>query len=80
MSSAKLSQKHQIVIPREIRASLQLTAGSVISILALDNHRAMIVAEPKSAVAALKGLGAEEWTKLGGASKYIHEERKSWKK
>lgn len=78
MPRVKLSKKYQVVIPKEIRLKLGLQAGSIISLYPLDDKRAVLVRQPKDYVAALEGLGAEVWRSLGGADKYIKEERASW--
>ena len=78
MATARLSTKHQIVIPKEIREKLKLKNGQRISIYPIDEDTAMILKEPVDPVKALEGLGADIWKKLGGTDKYIREERASW--
>ncbi len=80
MRIATLSQKYQIVVPRKVRDRLRLKAGAKIAIHPLDDMRAVIVKQPADYVKALKGLGKEVWEELGGAEKYIEEERSLWDK
>lgn len=80
MSKAKLSKKYQIVIPKEVREKMHLSAGVQVAVYPVDENRAMIVKRPKDYVKSLRGLGKEVWEALGGADKYIKEERASWDK
>lgn len=80
MTKIKLSRKYQIVIPKEVRNKLRLQAGAIIAMYPLDEQRAVIYKHPKSYADALQGLGKELWQKLGGADKYIREERASWRR
>ena len=78
MTKAKLSKKYQIVIPKDVREKMRLTAGAQVAVYPVDENRAMIVKRPKDYFKALRGLGKEVWQALGGADKYIKEERASW--
>ncbi len=80
METAKLSQKYQIVVPKEVRRRMRLEAGSRIDIYPLDENRAILMRRSSSSVQSLKGLGKEVWQKMGGAEKYIKQERGSWRK
>lgn len=80
MTNIKLSSKNQVVIPKEVRKKLGLKAGATIAIYPIDEQRAVLVKRPKSYADALEGLGKEVWDALGGADKYIKEERASWEK
>ncbi|OGQ44656.1 MAG: hypothetical protein A3H42_05980 [Deltaproteobacteria bacterium RIFCSPLOWO2_02_FULL_46_8] len=79
MKTAKLSQKNQIVVPKEVRKRLKLSAGMNVSIYPIDDYSAVIVRHPTDYVQALKGLGKDLWDRLGGVE-YIKRERKSWDK
>jgi len=59
---------------------MKLGVGSEVAVYPLDEERAMLVKRPKDYVKALRGLGKEVWQALGGADKYIREERASWDK
>lgn len=80
MDTAKLSRKYQIVVPKEVRKKMNLHVGERVAVYGVDENRAMLVRRPKSYADALQGLGKEVWEALGGADKYIREERASWDK
>ncbi|OGL88807.1 hypothetical protein A3I42_04015 [Candidatus Uhrbacteria bacterium RIFCSPLOWO2_02_FULL_49_11] len=80
MGIATLSQKYQIVVPREVRDRLRLKAGAKIMIHPLDDTRAVLTKHPTDYVQALQGLGKEVWQSLGGTDTYILQERSSWDK
>ncbi|MBI3290806.1 AbrB/MazE/SpoVT family DNA-binding domain-containing protein [Candidatus Falkowbacteria bacterium] len=80
METAKLSRKYQIVVPKEVRKKMNLRVGERVAVYGVDENRAMLVRRPKSYADALQGLGKEVWEALGGADKYIREERASWDK
>ena len=80
METAKLSRKYQVVVPKEVRKKMNLRVGERVSVYSVDENRAMLVRRPKSYADALQGLGKEVWEALGGADKYIREERASWDK
>ena len=79
METAKLSQKHQIVVPSAVRRKMKLRAGSRISVYVVDEDRALLVRHPESRVDALRGLGKDVWRTLG-ATRYIKQERASWRR
>ena len=80
MAKIKISSKNQIVIPSEVRERLNLKKGASVSIYAVDNNHAILLKHPaqKDYVESMVGLGKEIWDELGGADKYIKEERNSW--
>ncbi|HEX9830381.1 MAG TPA: AbrB/MazE/SpoVT family DNA-binding domain-containing protein [Thermodesulfobacteriota bacterium] len=80
MDSTKLSKKYQIVVPKAVREKMKLRAGEEVHMYSVDENRALLVKQPKDYVAALEGLGKEVWQALGGADKYLKEERASWQK
>ncbi len=80
MDTAKLSRKYQIVVPKEVRKKMNLRVGERVAVYGVDENRAMLIRRPKSYADALQGLGKEVWEALGGADKYIREERASWDK
>ena len=80
MDTAKLSKKYQIVIPREVREQMGLRIGESVAVYSVDKQRAVLVKHPSNYVQVMKGLGKEMWKKLGGTSRYIRQERASWKK
>lgn len=59
---------------------MKLKAGTSVMLYPLDDSSAMLVKEPRKTVATLRGLGKEVWQSLGGADRYIKQERASWDK
>ena len=80
MPITTLSKKYQIVLPREIREQMSLEVGTQVALYPLDENRAVIVKKDADPVRALEGLGKDLWKKLGGADKYIKQERAAWEK
>ncbi|OGL62525.1 hypothetical protein A3C09_03095 [Candidatus Uhrbacteria bacterium RIFCSPHIGHO2_02_FULL_47_44] len=80
MSSPSLSSKYQIVIPRDVRRAMHLTAGTRLWIQSIDADRAILVKEPADHVKSMKGIGKDVWTKLGGGASYLKNERIVWDK
>jgi len=77
VSSAKLTRKHQITIPAEIRRRLDLKAGDVVY-LTLEDGRAILRAARGGWTESTRGLGADVWRAEGGAEAAIERERGSW--
>ncbi len=75
-----LSQKYQIVIPKEAREKMNLKIGMNVSVQPISTEYAIIIKQPKDHVASLKGLGKDIWRLLGGGTRYIKQERASWDK
>ena len=80
METAKLSQKYQIVVPKEVRERLRLHAGSRVEIYSIDEDSALLTKRPAASTQVMKGLGKDVWKRAGGASRYIKQERASWRK
>ncbi|MBI4268242.1 AbrB/MazE/SpoVT family DNA-binding domain-containing protein [Candidatus Uhrbacteria bacterium] len=80
MSTSRLSKKYQIVIPSDVRKSLKLNAGTVITVHPIDDRRALLVKHKKSLTDSIEGLGADLWKSLGGGTRYLKKERHSWEK
>lgn len=80
MNTSKLSSKYQIVVPKEVREKLNLKSGSKINVYSIDENHAILTTQSVDYVKSLRGLGKEVWDALGGADKYIKEERASWDK
>lgn len=78
METAKLSQKYQIVVPRQVRKKMKLHAGSRLGVYPVDEERAILLKYPKDYVDVMRGLGKEIWRTQGGAAQYIKQERNSW--
>jgi AbrB family looped-hinge helix DNA binding protein len=72
MTTAKLSSKNQIVIPREARKALHLKPGDEILVV-VRGAKLILLPKPKSYAAAICGLAPN----LYGPD-YIKKERESW--
>ena len=75
-STAKLTDKYQITIPREVRRRLGLRAGDVIY-LALEGEKIVLRGARGGWTEATRGLGADLWKEEGG-TEAIERERDSW--
>ncbi len=82
MPKIKISSKNQIVIPSLVRERLNLRKGASVTLYAVDDNHAILTKHPaqKDYVESMRGLGKEVWDSLGGADKYLKEERSSWDK
>lgn len=76
-NTVKLSAKHQIVIPREVRRQLGLAAGDEL-LVELQANVIVLVPRPRSYTKHLRGLHKEVWRGVD-ATNYIREERKGWR-
>lgn len=75
--TAKLSAKHQIVIPRDIRRQLGLAAGDEL-LVEVQGHAILLVPRPRSYTKRLRGLHKDVWRGVDAAA-YVREERKGWR-
>lgn len=73
-ATVTLSSKYQIVIPREARETLGLSAGDELLVLSKPD-RVVIVPKPKKFARHMAGLHREVWQ---GAEAYLQEERDTW--
>lgn len=76
-AAARLTAKHQITVPAEVRKHLGLGAGDLV-VFALEGGRAVLRAERGGWTEASRGLGAELWRAAGGGEAVIERERSSW--
>ena len=72
MPQVTVSAKNQIVIPREAREALGVTAGDKLLVV-VRGENVIVLQKPKSHRLAIRGLGAGQYR--GG---YLEKERKSW--
>jgi AbrB family looped-hinge helix DNA binding protein len=73
-STVTLSSKYQIVIPREAREAMSLSAGDELLVLCKPD-RVVIIPKPKNFAKHMAGLHKEVWR---GADAYLRDERESW--
>ena len=76
-ATVRLSAKHQIVIPREVRRQLGLSAGDGLLVEVRDGA-ILLVPRPRSYAQRLRGLHKEVWRGVE-ASAYLKDERKGWR-
>ncbi len=74
-TTVKVSNKHQIVVPKEARDKLNIKKGTKLLAL-VSERRLVLVPQPGNYVRTLEGLGKEMWRRDKG---YLKRERKSWK-
>jgi AbrB family looped-hinge helix DNA binding protein len=73
-TTVTLSSKYQIVIPREAREAMNLSAGDELLVLCKPD-RVVILAKPRNFAKRTAGLHGEIWQ---GAAAYLRDERDSW--
>lgn len=73
-ATVTLSSKFQIVIPREARQALGLSAGDELLVLSKPD-RVVIIPKPKKFAKHMAGLHREVWQ---GAETYLQDERDTW--
>lgn len=73
-ATVTLSSKFQIVIPREAREAMGLSAGDELLVLSKPD-RVVIVPKPKKFAKRMAGLHREVWQ---GAETYLQDEREAW--
>ncbi len=79
MTTAKISSKNQITIPRALLDVLKLKKGG--RIVLEPNERGVLLRPVKGSVVDMYyGHAREFWKSLGGADKFIERERNSWDK
>ena len=77
VASAKLTRKHQITLPSEVRRRLDLKAGDVIY-LTIEEGRVVLRAARGGWTESTRGLGADVWRAEGGGEAVLERERESW--
>ncbi len=78
MTSAKLSSKNQIVIPKDARNKIGIQAGDELIVLVRED-RIELVPRPKNYTHATLGLGRDVWKGIDAVD-YVRGERREWKK
>ncbi|MFQ6015047.1 MAG: AbrB/MazE/SpoVT family DNA-binding domain-containing protein [Anaerolineae bacterium] len=77
MATAKLSSRNQMVLPKLVREALGVKAGDVLLLIIKDGE-VKLYAKPNNLTDYMQGLGQEVWAQLGGADRYLRQERESW--
>jgi AbrB family looped-hinge helix DNA binding protein len=77
IASAKLTRKHQITLPSEVRRRLDLKAGDVVY-LTIEEGRVVLRAARGGWTESTRGLGADVWRAEGGGEAALERERESW--
>lgn len=72
MPQAKISQKHQIVIPKEARTEMHVKAGDRLIVETIHGIT-LLMPRPKKTGRHLRGLDRGIYSKG-----YLNDERKSW--
>ena len=73
---AQISEKFQVVIPKEVRQKLDLQPRSTLLFLIYDDT-VLIRPKPASFTDALRGLHQEVWKDVN-VDEWLNEERSSW--
>lgn len=74
--TTKVSKKSQIVIPKEIRETANISEGDEL-IIDVEGDRVILRAKPKSYTKKLRGLHKHVWKGID-PEKYVKGERESW--
>ena len=75
MTTAKVSDKYQIAIPKEIREKVKLRKGERV-IVTGEGHMIILWKKPKNYTKAMLGIGKRTWG--GKGAEFIKKERESW--
>ncbi len=76
MAEVKVSKKFQVVIPKDVRKNVSLSAGDQLIVKA-EEGRIVMTPKPKSYTKHMHGLHKKIWKPVG-VERYVEEERKSW--
>ena len=74
--AAQVSEKYQVVIPREVRQKLNLQPRDTLLFL-IDGDTVIIRPRPASFTAALRGLHKELWADAD-VDEWLQQERTAW--
>jgi len=75
-STAKVSSKYQVVLPRSVREALGLRVGDEV-IFVIDGDRVLLRPRPASFTEAMRGLHREVWAGQD-VDEWLEEERAAW--
>jgi AbrB family looped-hinge helix DNA binding protein len=72
--TARMSGKHQVVIPKAVREALELEGQDEV-LFVIDGETVLLMPRPASFTEALRGLHQEIWPE---PDEWLEEERSSW--
>jgi AbrB family looped-hinge helix DNA binding protein len=75
-ATARVSSKHQIVLPKEVRAELGVKAGDDLLFIIRDGE-IVVRSRPASFAQAMRGLHKNVWNETD-VEQWLAAERKSW--
>lgn len=75
----RLGSKAQVVIPKKARQAIGLSQGKKATLIVEEGH-GILLGDPQAYGGKLRGLGKEVWATVGGAKKYLRQERRSWRR
>jgi AbrB family looped-hinge helix DNA binding protein len=75
--AAKLSNRNQMVLPKQARAALGLKPGDRVLVI-VDDGEVRLLPAPKDWGAYVRGQGKEAWESLGGGERFLNDERSFW--
>lgn len=75
----KLSERNQMVLPKEAREALGVKPGGRVMVL-VEGQVVRLLPEPENWAEYVYGLGAEVWASLGGGEQFLEEERSAWER
>jgi AbrB family looped-hinge helix DNA binding protein len=75
----KLSERNQMVLPKEAREALGIKSGGRVVVI-VEEESVRLLPEPENWTETIYGLGAEIWAQLGGGEHFLVEERTAWER
>ena len=75
----KLSERNQMVLPKEARAALGVQPGDRVIVL-IHQGEVRLLREPADWADHIRGLGKDMWQSLGGGEAFLHQERSEWQR
>jgi len=76
MVEVKVSKKFQVVIPKEVRKNVNLSAGDQL-IIKVEDGSIIMIPKPKNYTQHMLGLHKKIWKSVR-VERYLEEERRSW--
>ena len=77
VSTAKVSARNQVSLPRQARQALGIRPGDTVLFI-VEGDEVRLVRRPPNMTDYMCGLGKEAWSKLGGGEAFLREERAQW--